>query len=268
MSKPRPTIQGTEPFIRVEKLVRSIGWQQILRGLDLTVHRGETLVLIGPSGEGKSVLLKHLIGLMKPDSGKIYVEGQETTQLAERQLATVRTKMGFLFQNAALFDSMTVAENVAFPLKEAGVRNRDERRERVREALSLVELEEHMDKMPISLSGGMRKRVGIARAIVAKPQCILYDEPTAGLDPIVTDIIDHMIMRMQQTLGVTSIVVTHDMGSVFKIADRVGMLKQGVLRFCGTPEELRHSPEQDLQDFINGRSGFTVNHTPTGPLKS
>jgi phospholipid/cholesterol/gamma-HCH transport system ATP-binding protein len=257
-----------QPYIEVRGLHRRIGWQHILRGLDLSVNRGETLVLIGPSGEGKSVLLKHLIGLMKPDSGQVLVEGQEITKLKERELAKIRVNLGYLFQNAALFDSMTVAENVAFPLKEAGMRDKEERRERVREALELVELEEHMDKMPISLSGGMRKRVGIARAIVAKPRCILYDEPTAGLDPVVTDIIDHMIMRMKQHLGMTSIVVTHDMKSVFKIADRVAMLKQGVMRFCGTPAQLRESPERDLQDFIEGRSGFTVDHRPTGPLSS
>jgi phospholipid/cholesterol/gamma-HCH transport system ATP-binding protein len=248
----------SDEFIEVRGLTKTLGWQRILRGLDLSVHRGETLVLIGPSGEGKSVLLKHLIGLMQPDAGQIFIQGQLITGLGERDLAKVRTGMGYLFQNAALFDSMTVAENVAFPLKEAGVRDKEERRVRVREALELVELEEHMDKMPISLSGGMRKRVGIARAIVARPQCILYDEPTAGLDPVVTDIIDHMIMRMKQRFGVTSIVVTHDMKSVFKIADRVAMLKQGVMRFCGTPDELRESKERDLQDFIEGRSGFTV----------
>jgi phospholipid/cholesterol/gamma-HCH transport system ATP-binding protein len=258
----------SHPFIEVRGLVKTIGWQRILRGLDMTVRKGETLVLIGPSGEGKSVLLKHLIGLMQPDAGQILVQGQDITVLRERELAKVRTKMGFLFQNAALFDSMTVAENVAFPLKEAGIRDRDERRERVREALELVELDEHMDKMPISLSGGMRKRAGIARALVAKPSCILYDEPTAGLDPVVTDIIDHMILRMKQHLGITSIVVTHDMKSVFKIADRVAMLKQGVMRFCGTAEQLRNSPEQDLQDFIEGRSGFTVDRMPSGPLLS
>jgi phospholipid/cholesterol/gamma-HCH transport system ATP-binding protein len=142
-----------ENFIQVRGLKKKIGWQEILKGLDLDVHQGETLVLIGPSGEGKSVLLKHLIGLMKPDSGRVMIQGREITALPERELSQVRTKMGYLFQSAALFDSMTVAENVAFPLKEAGIRNKDERRERVREALELVELDEHMDKMPISLSG-------------------------------------------------------------------------------------------------------------------
>jgi phospholipid/cholesterol/gamma-HCH transport system ATP-binding protein len=249
---------SSDTLIEVRGLVKTIGQQQILRGLDLTVQKGETLVLIGPSGEGKSVLLKHLMGLMKPTAGEIFIEGQEITRLPERELSVVRRKIGFLFQNSALFDSMTVAENVAFPLKEAGVRDKEVRRQRVHEALELVELDEHMDKMPISLSGGMRKRVGIARAIVARPECIFYDEPTAGLDPIVTDIIDHMIMRMQQRFGVTSIVVTHDMKSVFKIADRVAMLKQGVMRFCGTPEQLQESAEKDLQDFVQGRSGFAV----------
>lgn len=245
------------PFISVRGLTRKIGWQEILRGLDLDVHRGETLMLIGPSGEGKSVLLKHLIGLMKPDSGTIVVNGTSMTGLRERQMAPVRKQIGILFQNAALFDSMTVEQNVGFPLLEGGIRDRKEIAQRVHEALEVVELAQHKDKMPVNLSGGMRKRVGIARAIVPRPQCVLYDEPTAGLDPIVSDVIDQMILRLQRRYGVTSIVVTHDMKSVFKIADRVAMLKRGVIHFLGTPEELRNSPDPEVQDFIEGRSGVT-----------
>tara|TARA_R110002049_G_scaffold131675_2_gene290497 strand:+ start:594 stop:1358 length:765 start_codon:yes stop_codon:yes gene_type:complete len=245
-------------FIRLTGVKKSFGSQHVLRGIDLTIRRGETLVLIGPSGEGKSVLLKHIIGLLAPDEGSVTFEGVELGHMKERQLAASRRRMGYLFQNAALFDSMTVAENVAFPLYEAGVRDKNEIDQRVHEALDLVELEEHKEKMPVSLSGGMRKRVGIARAIIGRPECILYDEPTAGLDPIVTDIIDKMILRLQKRFQVTSIVITHDIGSVFKIADRVMMLKEGVIYFEGTVDELRGSKDPQIEDFIAGRSGMTV----------
>lgn len=246
-----------KPFIEVRNLHKKIGWQHILRGLNLTIHQGETLMLIGPSGEGKSVLLKHLIGLMRPDSGDITVNGICMTGLRERQLAPIRKQIGILFQNAALFDSMTVAQNVAFPLIEAGITNHNEINQRVHEALEVVELEKHKDKLPVNLSGGMRKRVGIARAIIPKPRCILYDEPTSGLDPIVSDVIDLMIKRLQKRYNVTSIVVTHDMKSVYKIADRVAMLKQGTIYFLGTPQQLRNSPDPLIQDFIEGQSHTT-----------
>lgn len=245
-------------FIRLEGVKKAFGSQHILRGIDLTIRRGETLVLIGPSGEGKSVLLKHIIGLLSPDAGTVTFEGTELCQLSERQLAASRRRMGYLFQNAALFDSLTVAENVAFPLLEAGVKDKAEIAQRVHDALELVDLDEHKDKMPISLSGGMRKRVGIARAIIGRPECILYDEPTAGLDPIVTDVIDKMILRLQKRFQVTSVVITHDMGSVFKIADRVMMLKGGVIYFEGTADDLRQSSDPQIQDFIAGRSGVSV----------
>lgn len=244
-------------FIEVTGLHKKLGKQLVLRGLDLTVIKGETLVLIGPSGEGKSVLLKHLMGLMKPDSGHITVDGQNMDGLRERQLAPLRKKFGILFQNAALFDSMTLAQNVAFPLIEGGLRDKAEIDRRVLESLEVVELEEHIDKMPVNLSGGMKKRAGIARAIINEPQCVLYDEPTSGLDPIVSDVIDQMIMRLRKRFGVTSIVVTHDMKSVFKIATRVAMLKAGVIRFLGTPDELRACQDEEIQDFIEGRSHVT-----------
>ena len=253
-----PPAAQAQPFIRIRGLKKAIGSQQILKGVDLEVSRGETLVNIGPSGEGKSVLLKHIIGLMRPDDGLIEIDGVEISRLKERQLSPIRQKIGFLFQSAALFDSFTVAQNVAFPLLESGLRDKTEINKRVHEALELVELDEHLEKMPINLSGGMRKRVGIARAIVARPECILYDEPTSGLDPIVTDIIDLMIQRLQKRFGVTSIVVTHDMGSVFKIADRIAILKGGVIRFCGSRDELRSSTDAEVQDFIAGRSGMSV----------
>ena len=245
-------------FIEVTDLHKQLGWQKILRGVSLKVFRGETLVIIGPSGEGKTVLMKHVIGLMRPDKGKVIVDGLHVENLRERELAPIRQKVSMMFQNAALFDSMTVEENVAFPLVESGVKDRQEIRDRVHEALEVVDLAEHGKKLPVNLSGGMRKRAGIARAIVTRSQCILYDEPTASLDPFVSDVIDQMIRRMQKRYGITSLVVTHDMKSMFTIANRIAMLKNGVIHFLGTPDELRNSPDPDVQDFINGRSGITA----------
>ena len=245
-------------FIEVLGLHKAIGPQKILRGVDLRVHKGETLVIIGPSGEGKTVLMKHVIGLMRPDVGQVIVDGMHVEKLRERELTPIRQKVSMMFQNAALFDSMTVEENIAFPLIESGVRDRQEIAQRVREALEVVDLVEHGKKLPVNLSGGMRKRAGIARAIVGRSQCILYDEPTASLDPLVSDVIDQMIRRMQKRFGVTSLVVTHDMKSMFAIANRVAMLKRGVIRFLGTPDELRNCTDDEVQDFINGRSGITA----------
>ncbi len=218
-------------FIEMRGVHKQLGWQQILRGVDLTVQRGETLVIMGPSGEGKTVLMKHVIGLMRPDQGEVIVDGVHVEKLRERELTPVRQKVSMMFQNAALFDFMTVEENIAFPLIESGVRDRQEIRDRVKEALEVVDLAEHGTKLPVNLSGGMRKRAGIARAIVGRSQCILYDEPTASLDPVVSDVIDQMILRLQKRYHITSLVVTHDMKSLFKIADRVAMLKEGVIHF-------------------------------------
>ncbi len=244
-------------FIELRGIHKSFGRQEILRGIDLSIHHGETLCIIGPSGEGKTVMMKHIIGLIQPDKGDIFVEGICVNHLREREMAPIRQKVSMLFQNAALFDRMTVEENVAFPLWESGVRDRSEIKLRVREALKVVDLQEHMDKYPTSLSGGMRKRAGIARAIVTRSECILYDEPTASLDPIGSDVIDQMILRMQRRFGITSIVVTHDMKSLFKIANRVAMLRRGVIKFLGTPDELRATSDPEIQDFINGRSNIT-----------
>jgi phospholipid/cholesterol/gamma-HCH transport system ATP-binding protein len=256
MAAPAKPTEERTPFIRLRGLQKRLGWQQVLRGVDLEVQRGETLVIIGPSGEGKTVLMKHVIALMRPDSGEVIVDGVNIEKLRERELAPVRQKVSMMFQNAALFDSMTVAQNVAFPLVESGVKDRAEIRDRVQEALAVVDLAEHSEKLPVNLSGGMRKRAGIARAIVGRSQCILYDEPTASLDPLVSDVIDQMILRMQKRFGVTSLVVTHDMKSMFKIANRVAMLKRGVIHFLGTPDELRQCSDPEVQDFIEGRSGI------------
>lgn len=252
------TPQDTEqPFIELRGVCKRFGKQEILRGINLSLYHGETLVIIGPSGEGKTVMMKHIIGLIRPDEGDVFVDGIKVNGLREREMAPIRQKVSMLFQNAALFDSMTVEDNVAFPLIEAGVKDKNEIKQRVREALSVVDLQDHMKKLPVNLSGGMRKRAGIARAIVGRSQCILYDEPTASLDPVGSDVIDQMILRMQRRFQVTSIVVTHDMKSLFKIADRVAMLRRGVIRFLGTPDELRQCQDPEIQDFIEGRSNIT-----------
>jgi len=240
--------------IRVENLVQTLGGQEILRGFSLKVYQGETLVLLGRSGGGKSVFLRHLIGLMQPVSGTVTV-GQETISgLQERELARVRRSMGMLFQNGALFDSMTVADNVAFPLRERGETDEGIVTAKVEEALQMVDLAGHQAKMPVNLSGGMRKRVALARALVNQPRCMLYDEPTAGLDPIVADSIDLLIRRLQRKLGVTSIVVTHDMKSTFTIADHVALLHEGRCYFYGTCDQLRASTDPVIRDFVEGRS--------------
>ena len=245
---------NSSPMIAVRSLAKKIGEQGILRGVDLEVARGETLAIIGRSGGGKSVLLKHLVGLMEPDVGEIWVEGQNIIGLTERQLGAVREKIGILFQGAALFDSMTVAENIAFPLREAGERNPKVLREKVREMLDVVELEGQEEKMPESLSGGMKKRVGLARSIVRRPSCVLYDEPTSGLDPVVSDSINRLIRRLQKRLGMTSVVVTHDMKSAFDVANHVAYLHEGRIYFYGTPNQLQQTSDPILQDFLLGRS--------------
>ena len=241
-------------MIRVQGLVKNIGAQEILRGVDLEVSRGETLAIIGRSGGGKSVLLKHLIGLMRPDAGDIWIEGQNIIGMNERSLASIRQKVGILFQGAALFDSMTVAENIAFPLREAGERNPKVLQTKVAEILEVMELSGEEEKMPVNLSGGMKKRVGLARSIIRQPSCILYDEPTSGLDPVVSDSINRLIRRLQRRFGVTSIVVTHDMKNAFDVADRIAYLHEGRMYFHGTPDELRQSPDNLIQDFLLGRS--------------
>lgn len=245
---------SAQPMIAVRGLMKAIGPQEILRGIDLDVSKGETLVIIGRSGGGKSVLLKHVIGLMQPDAGEIWIDGQNIIGLSERKLAPIRRKVGILFQGAALFDSMTVEENVAFPLWEAGERNRDTIRTKVREMLDVVELEGHEHKLPVNISGGMKKRVGLARAIIQRPSCVLYDEPTAGLDPVVSDSINQLIRRLQERYHVTSVVVTHDMKSAFHIGDHIAYLHQGRIYFWGTPAELERSNDKLIQDFLLGRS--------------
>jgi len=241
-------------MIAVRSLAKRIGQQEILRGVDLEVATGETLAIIGRSGGGKSVLLKHLVGLMTPDAGEIWIDGQNIIGLNERQLGAIRTKLGMLFQGGALFDSMTVEENIAFPLREAGERDPKALRAKVEEMLEVIEMEGQQDKMPESLSGGMKKRVGLARSIIRRPSCVLYDEPTSGLDPVVADSINRLIRRLQERFGMTSVVVTHDMKSAFDVADHIAYLHEGRIYFRGTANELQHSPDPLIQDFLLGRS--------------
>src|SRR5882757_2295301 len=253
-TEPRAIAGNGSSMIRVCSLKKKIEQQEILRGIDLEIATGETLAIIGRSGGGKSVLLKHLVGLMTPDAGEIWIQGQNIIGMTERQLGEIRKKVGILFQGGALFDSMTVEENIAFPLREAGERDPKVLRAKVEEMLEVMEMEGEEEKMPESLSGGMKKRVGLARSIVRRPSCVLYDEPTSGLDPVVADSINRLIARLQRKLGVTSIVVTHDMKSAFHVANHIAYLHEGRIYFHGTPAELQHTTDPVLQDFMLGRS--------------
>ena len=253
-TKPHPVPGNSPPMIKVRSLTKKIGQQEILCGVDLEVRMGETLAIIGRSGGGKSVLLKHLVGLMEPNGGEIWIQGQNIIGMNERQLGAIRQKVGILFQGGALFDSMTVENNIAFPLREAGERDPKVLHSKVSEMLEVMEMEGEENKMPESLSGGMKKRVGLARAIIRRPSCVLYDEPTAGLDPVVADSINRLIRRLQQRFGMTSVVVTHDMKSAFDVADRIAYLHEGRVYFHGTATELQQSTDPLIQDFLLGRS--------------
>jgi phospholipid/cholesterol/gamma-HCH transport system ATP-binding protein len=244
-----------EPFIKIRKLTQRFGENEVLLGIDMDVFRGETLVILGSSGGGKSVLLKHLPGLLRATGGTIHVDGVEISGLGERALGPIRRQMGVMFQGGALFDSFTVAENVAFPLRENGLTDEAEIASRVAEALEIVRMPGEEEKLPSELSGGMRKRVALARAVVGKPACILYDEPHAGLDPVTEDSIDHLIKDLQRNHRITNVVITHDMRSVFHIADRVVFLEQGRVHWTGTPAELRDAVNPELQAFVAGDSG-------------
>lgn len=242
-------------MIEVIDLHKTLGTQEVLCGVHLRVISGHTHVILGRSGSGKSVLLKHLVGLFQPDTGRVLIDGEDIAGLKERELGQIRKKVGILFQSGALFDSMDVGENIAFPLREAGIKDEDLIRAKVAEALEMVDLAGEEKKTPDNLSGGMRKRVGLARTIVSRPACILYDEPTTGLDPIATDSINHLIRRLQKRLQATSIVVTHDMKTAFHTADRIAFLHEGRIYFEGTTEALRASTDPLLVNFIEGRSG-------------
>jgi phospholipid/cholesterol/gamma-HCH transport system ATP-binding protein len=239
-------------MIRLEELHKNFGAKMVLRGLDLEVSRGETMVIIGRSGEGKSVLLKCLLTLLEPDSGKIWFGGQDVLQMPEKSKARYRQRFGMLFQGAALFDSLNVAENVSFGLRRLTDYSEAKISEIVRDKLSLVGLKDIEQLKPAELSGGMKKRVGLARAIAMNPEVILYDEPTTGVDPIMADAINDLIIQMQKKLSVTSIVVTHDMTSAYKIADRIAMLHEGRIVAVGTPARIRQSKNPLVHQFITG----------------
>ncbi len=241
-------------MIEARDLKKSFGSHRVLGGVTFKIETGESVVIIGASGGGKSILLKHLIGLLEPDSGEVLIDGDSLTHKNERELLEVRKKFGMLFQSAALFDSMTVEENVSFVLRREGKMKEADIRKRVAEVLEMVDLGGTQTKMPAELSGGMRKRVGLARAIIYRPEILLYDEPTTGLDPIVADSIDQLILRVVERLKVTSIVVTHDMRSARRVGQRILMLHQGKIYTSGTPDELFQSKDPVIHRFVNGIS--------------
>ncbi|MGB8658222.1 MAG: ABC transporter ATP-binding protein [Candidatus Zixiibacteriota bacterium] len=239
-------------MIEITNIFKSFGGNQVLRGVDLTINKRETMVILGRSGCGKSVLLKLIIGLLKPDSGKILVNGDDVTSLNDNQLNKLRQKLGMLFQAAALFDSMTVEENVGLALREHTKLSEGEVRQKVTEKLRMVGLSGVGGLKPAELSGGMKKRVGLARAIAMDPECVLYDEPTTGLDPIMADVINGLIVNLRNTLSITSIAVTHDIVSAYKIADRIAMLYEGKIVFVGTPEQVKNTDDPVVRQFIEG----------------
>lgn len=239
-------------MIKLEEVYKSFGDNQVLRGANLHVKRGESMVVIGGSGTGKSVILKHVIGLLSPDQGKVFIDGQELGSLKEKDLNQTRQKFGMLFQGAALFDSLSVWENVGFGLLEHTGLSKEEIREIAGKKLAMVGLHGIGDMNPADLSGGMKKRVGLARAIAMEPQIILYDEPTTGLDPIMSDVINDLILEMKHKLQITSLTITHDMKSAYKIADRIAMLYKGKIIEVGTPKEIQNSSNPIVQQFITG----------------
>jgi phospholipid/cholesterol/gamma-HCH transport system ATP-binding protein len=232
---------------------KAFGPKRVLNGFSLRVEEGCTLSLVGFSGAGKSVALKHIVGLLEPDSGSVRVDGQEVPALSREELYELRRRVGYVFQFAALFDSMSIAENLAMGLIKHGGYTDAQIRERISESLRLVELEGFADRLPAELSGGQRKRAGLARAIAFRPKYLLYDEPTSGLDPVTTTVIDRLILKMAKELGVTSLVITHDMGSAYRISDRIAMLYEGRVIEEGTPEEIRNTGTPIVRGFVEGK---------------
>ncbi len=232
---------------------KAFGSNEVLKGFTLTIPKGKTISVIGGSGSGKSVALKHIVGLLRPDEGDVWVDGENVGRLDQESVYEMRRKVGYVFQFAALFDSMTIAENVGMGLKRIPGMLPATIQERVSECLHLVDLDGYEERRPAELSGGQRKRVGLARAIATKPTYLLYDEPTTGLDPVTTAVIDALIVRMSDELGVTGVVITHDMKSAFRISDRIAMLYDGRVRFEGTPADFRSAEDPVVKSFIEGR---------------
>jgi phospholipid/cholesterol/gamma-HCH transport system ATP-binding protein len=242
-------------MIHIKNITKSFGEHRVLDALDLKIPKGKITVIIGRSGEGKSVLIKHLLGLIRPDGGEVWVEGQNILDLDEFALNDFRKKFGLLFQNAALFDSMNVYDNMAFPLREHSGKNEKQIQDRIHDLINLVGLKETvLAKFPSELSGGMRKRVGLARAIALNPEILLYDEPTTGLDPIMTDVIDHLILDTQEKLGVTSVVISHDIQATLAIADKIAMLHEGKILLEGSPEVFKNSRHPTIKNFLEGKA--------------
>jgi len=251
-------------MIRLDNVFKAFGEKKVLDGFSLEVNEGETVALIGFSGSGKSVAIKHIVGLLEPDAGTVFVDGKEVPELTRRELYELRAKIGYVFQFAALFDSLSIGDNVAMGLRKQGLLAEPEIEQRVAEALALVDLPDTQARFPAELSGGMRKRVGIARGIALRPKYILYDEPTTGLDPVTTAVIDELMIRMQKQLGVTGVVVTHDMKSAYRVASRIAMLYEGRVQQVGTVAEIQNTTDPVVRQFIEGRAsldGGTVGRT-------
>jgi phospholipid/cholesterol/gamma-HCH transport system ATP-binding protein len=240
-------------MIRLIDVYKSFGPKHVLQGFSLDVVEGETMVIIGYSGTGKSVAIKHIVGLLEPDSGSVFVDNFEVPSLSRRELYQLRARIGYVFQFAALFDSFSIGENVAMGLRKQQELTESEIVDRVHETLELVDLPNVADRFPAELSGGMRKRVGIARAIALRPKYILYDEPTTGLDPVTSAVIDQLMVRMRDKLGVTGIVITHDMRSAYTVGTRIAMLYEGRVRQVGTVAEIKHSTDPIVRQFIEGK---------------
>jgi phospholipid/cholesterol/gamma-HCH transport system ATP-binding protein len=243
-------------MIRLDNVYKAFGEKKVLEGFSLEVNEGETVALIGFSGTGKSVTIKHIVGLLEPDSGTVFVDDKEVPTLPRRELYELRANIGYVFQFAALFDSLSIGENVAMGLRKQGHLSEPEIEKRVSEALALVDLPDTQSRFPAELSGGMRKRVGIARAIALRPKYILYDEPTTGLDPVTSAVIDELMIRMQKQLNVTGVVITHDMRSAYRVASRIAMLYEGRVRQVGTVSEIQHSKDPVVRQFIEGRASI------------
>jgi phospholipid/cholesterol/gamma-HCH transport system ATP-binding protein len=241
-------------LIELRHIYKRFGWLEVLNDVSLQIEKGKCLVILGASGSGKSVMLKHIVGLLKPDRGEVWFSGRRIDILSERELMKVRERFGFLFQQGALFDSDNVAKNVGFPLVEHTNKKPEEIAEIVNHKLRMVGLPDIGRKMPSELSGGQRKRVALARAIALDPEVILYDEPTTGLDPIRSDVINELIVKLQSQMHVTSVVVTHDMNSALKVADRLVMLYEGKLIFDGTPDEIRNTKNEIVKRFVLGEA--------------